>query len=224
MGRSLPDDGEATAASKPLLRGRLHQAALFLVTPAGILLIVQARSGGIRLAMSIYAASLFALFATSTAYHRINWSTTAMRRMRRLDHSMIFFLIAGTSTAFGALALKGLWRTLFLSVVWAGAVMGITFKLVKIDGFGRLGGFLYIALGWVGALTIPQAIREAEPISLILIAVGGVMYTVGAVVFFRRRPDPKPLVFGYHEIWHALVVAASACHYVSITILLRTAG
>jgi hemolysin III len=209
---------------KPLLRGRFHQAALFLAIPAGIILILEARSTSQRIAMSIYATSLIALFATSAAYHRLKWSPDALRRMRILDHSMIFFLIAGTSTAVAALVLEGAWRYLFLAVVWTGAVLGISFKLVRIEGFRRVGGFLYIALGWLGLATVPQAIRMAEPLPLALIAIGGILYTLGAVVFFRRRPDPKPLVFGYHEIWHTFVVAACACQYTGIALMLRTAG
>lgn len=137
---------------------------------------------------------------------------------------MIFFLIAGTGTAVGSLVLEGAWRVAFLAILWAGAVVGVSFKLVKIDGFARVGGFLYIALGWTGAATVPQAIRAARPLPLILIGAGGILYTVGATIFFRRRPDPKPLVFGYHEIWHAFVVAACACQYAGITMILRTAA
>jgi hemolysin III len=213
---------DTPALLKPVLRGRFHQIALLLAIPAGIILIAQARSGGARAAVTIYSLSLVAVFGTSAAYHRLDWSPTWHRRMRTLDHSMIFLLIAGTGTAFAALALRGSWRVSFLVVLWAGAVLGVTFKLVRIDGFTRLGGFLYIALGWVGIATAPQAIREADVFPLILIAIGGVMYTVGAVIFYRKRPDPKPLVFGYHELWHAFVVAASACHYAGITLLLRT--
>lgn len=137
---------------------------------------------------------------------------------------MIFFLIAGTGTAFGVLVLTGWMRAVFLITLWIGATMGIIFKLVKIEGFVRFGGFLYMALGWVGIATVPQAIQESEKLPLILIAIGGLMYTVGAIVFFRRRPDPKPLVFGYHEIWHTFVVAASAFQYTAITMLVRTAN
>jgi hemolysin III len=219
----IQDPGPETVAvvPKPLLRGRLHQAALLLAVPASILLVGRAEPGSVRLAVAIYALSLIALLGTSTAYHRLTWSPTALRRMRALDHSMIFLLIGGTNTAVSTLVLKGAWRWFLMSIVWAGALLGIIFKLVKIDGFRRLGGTLYIVLGWVGIAAVPQAIKETDPLPLVLIGVGGLMYTVGAVVFFRRRPDPKPLVFGYHEIWHAFVVAACACHYAGITMLLR---
>ena len=219
-------DGEAIPARspKPLFRGRLHQLMVFVAVPAGILLVVQARNGSARVAVSIYALSLIALFGTSAAYHRGNWSPKALRRMRSLDHSMIFFLIAGTGTAFGVLVLTGWMRVVFLVTLWIGATMGIVFKLVKIEGFTRLGGVLYMVLGWIGIATVPQAIQAAEVLPLVLIALGGLMYTIGAVIFYRRRPDPKPLVFGYHEIWHSFVVAASAFQYTAITLLVRTSS
>jgi hemolysin III len=144
--------------------------------------------------MIIYALSLVGLFGASAAYHRLNWSPTALRRMRSLDHSMIFLLIAGTYTAFGVLVLQGLWRLLVLVVVWTGALMGITLKLVKIEGFTRVGGTLYMALGWIGIAALPQVLNESEALPLLLAAVGGLMYTAGAVVLLRRRPDPNPLV------------------------------
>jgi hemolysin III len=213
---------EPLSTPKPRLRGRLHQAALFIAVPAGVRLAGAAPSGSVRVAMIMYALSMVGLFGASAAYHRLNWSPTALRRVRSLDHSMIFLLIAGTYTAFGVLVLHGLWRLLVLAVVWTGALVGVTLKLVKIEGFSRAGGTLYMALGWIGIVALPQVLSESETLPLVLTVAGGLMYTVGAVVLLRRRPDPNPLVFGYHEIWHALVVAASTCHYAAITLLLRT--
>jgi hemolysin III len=224
MAQQLNEEAALEHPQKPLWRGRLHQLMVFVAIPAGVLLIVQARTGSARVAVSVYALSLVALFGTSAAYHRGNWSPKALRRMRSLDHSMIFFLIAGTGTAFGVLVLTGWMRVVFLVTLWIGATMGIVFKLVKIEGFARLGGILYMGLGWIGVATVPQAIQGSEVLPLVLIAIGGLMYTVGAVIFYRRRPDPKPLVFGYHEIWHSFVVAASACQYTAITMLVRTAS
>lgn len=221
---SLSKQTKLVSSSKPRLRGRLHQAALGIAVPASVVLVSTAPSGSIRFAMIIYAVSLVGLFGTSAAYHRLHWSSAALRRVRSLDHSMIFLLIAGTYTAFGVLVLHGLWQLLVLLVVWAGALLGITLKLVKIDGFSRTGGTLYMALGWIGIVALPQVLSESEVLPLVLTVAGGLMYTVGAVVLLRRRPDPNPLVFGYHEIWHALVVAASACHYAAITVLLPTGG
>ena len=213
---------EAVSITKPRLRGRLHQAALFIAAPASVLLVSAAPSGLARVAMITYALSLVGLFGASASYHRLHWSPTALRRVRALDHSMIFLLIAGTYSAFAVLVLHGVWQLFVLVVVWTGALVGIALKLVKIDGFSRTGGTLYIALGWIGIASLPQALSESDALPVVLTVVGGLIYTIGAVVLLRRRPDPNPLVFGYHEIWHALVVAASTCHYVAITALLRT--
>jgi hemolysin III len=221
---SLSEETEAVSTPKPRFRGWLHQMALIIAIPASVRLVAAAPSSEIRVATSIYALSLVGLFAASAAYHRLNWSLTMLRWVRSLDHSMIFLLIAGTYTAIGVLTLDGLWRLLVLAIVWTGALVGITIKVVRIDGLSAVSGTLYMALGWSGILALPQVVRTMEALPLVLTVAGGLMYTVGAVVLLRRRPDPNPLVFGYHEIWHALVVAASTCHYAAITVLLRTAG
>ena len=221
---SLSSEPETVSTSKPRLRGRSHQAALFIAVPASVRLVGAAPSGSVRVAMVIYALSLVGVFGASAAYHRLNWSPTALRRVRSLDHSMIFLLIAATNTAFGVLVLHGVWQQLVLVVVWTGALVGITLKLVNIDGFSPAVGTLYIALGCIGIAALPQVLSESEVLPLVLILAGGLMYAVGTFVLLRRRPDPNPLVFGYHEIWHALVVAASTCHYAAITVLLREEG
>ena len=208
---------------KPLFRGRLHQFALFIAVPLGVLLVKAAKSGSTRFAATVYTAALVGLLATSAAYHRLDWSPAARRWMRRLDHSMIFLLIAGTNTAYAILLLSGIWQWLLLIVVWSGAIVGITLKFVRIDGFSRIGSALYMILGWVGVATLPEALRNSPGAPLILVGVGGLMYTFGAIVLLRRRPDPSPLVFGYHEIWHALVVGASACHFTAISMLVTAA-
>lgn len=206
---------------KPLLRGWLHEGAVFLAVPAAIYLLADTRPGAVRVGVAIYVVALIGLFGTSAAYHRITWSARGLRIMRSLDHSMIFFLIAATHTAFAMIVLNGVWRWVVLGLVWAGTTLGIAFKLIRIDGFARVGGTLYIALGWLGVATMPAALRHAGVWPLILIAAGGLMYTAGAFVLLKRRPDPNPLVFGYHEVWHALVVLASACQYGAITLMLR---
>ncbi len=216
------NDSPPLTIPKPRLRGRLHQIFLFLFIPAGILLVSASRTAPVRIATIVYVISLLAVLGTSAAYHRGNWSPPALRRMRRLDHSMIFVLIAGTATAYAVLVLDGFMRWLFLITMWAGAIVGITLKLVKIDGFARLGGTLYIVLGWIGILTLPQALRSSHGVPLILVGAGGIMYTVGAVVFLRKRPDPFPLTFGYHEIWHTFVVAACVCHFIAISMLVSS--
>jgi hemolysin III len=221
---SLSEEQEAVATPTPRWRGRLHQLALIIAVPAVIRLVVATPSGPVRVATAIYALSLIGLFAASSAYHVLNWSQPARGRMQSLDHSMIFILIAGTYTAFGVLALRGQWRIVVLAVVWTGTLVGITIKVAKIERLSPVAGALYIALGWTGIAALPQVLSDLGVLPVALILAGGLMYTVGAVVLLRRRPDPNPHVFGYHEVWHALVVAASACHYAAISMLVRTGG
>lgn len=218
----LSEQSDSVTIPKPLLRGRLHQVALLLAVPAGVRLVLIARSGSVRAAMLIYALSLVGLYGTSAAYHRLNLSPRASRILRSVDHSMIFVLIAGTYTAFAVLVLPGLWKLFILLVMWTGALAGITLKLINVDRFSLAGGTLYITLGWVGIAALPPMVSNAEILSLALTLAGGLMYTFGTLVLLRRRPDPNPRVFGYHEIWHAVVIAASACHYVAITLLVPT--
>jgi hemolysin III len=213
----------AVPATTPRLRGRLHQVAVVVAIPAGVALVISAPTGATKAATAIYALSLAGLFAASAAYHRVNWSQRVRARMRTLDHAMIFLLIAGTYTAVGALALEGLWRVVVLATVWVGALVGIVLKVIRIDGFTRVGGTLYIVLGWIGVAAAPQILSQASVASIVLIACGGLIYTFGAIVLLRGRPDPFPLVFGYHEVWHAMVIAASTCHYAAIAVLLRAA-
>ena len=220
----LSKKSETVPILKPLLRGRFHQVALFIAVPAGIRLVVMAPSDSIRVAMVVYALSLAGLFGTSAAYHRLDLPPASSRVLRSLDHSMIFVLIAGTYTAFAVLVLPGLWQLVVLVIVWTGALAGITLKLINVDRFSMAGGTLYIALGWIGIAALPPMLINSEILPLGLTLAGGLMYTLGTLVLLRRRPDPNPRVFGYHEIWHAVVIAAAACHYVAITLLLPTVG
>jgi hemolysin III len=209
----------APEEAHPSWRGRLHQAAFLAAIPAGITLVSLARGTSARLAVGIYALSLVGLFGTSAAYHRLARTPRARRWLKRIDHSMIFVLIAGTVTPFALIVLHPPWSMVLLSVVWVGACTGIFLKMARIDGFQVLTGILYIGLGWAVVLVSPQLIRGLSPVSLFLVIVGGVLYTSGAVVLLRRRPDPAPATFGYHEIWHAMVVVAGACHYLAVLLV-----
>jgi hemolysin III len=210
---------------KPRLRGRLHQAAFVVSIPAGIALILAASSPLARLAVLVYAVSLAAMFGTSAALHRRHWSPRAWLRMDQLDRAMIYVLIAGSYTPVVLLALRPGWRVAFLALVWTIAAAGICLVLVWNRGqvifVTRM--VLYLGLGWISVLLLPQLAATIGLGSLALCVVGGVLYTVGVVVLIRRRPDPNPRVFGYHEVWHAFTVAAGACHYVFIW-LLATSG
>jgi len=209
------------APPKPRWRGRIHQVAFFVSIPAGIVLVALAEGWVARIAAIVYAVSLMAVFGSSAAYHRGDWTPKALRRMKRLDHSMIFVLIAGSYTPIALLILHGPWTIVILSVVWAGAAAGITLKLIQIDGFSVLTAALYMAMGWFALVALPQLVREMPPSALVLTIVGGLLYTAGAIIFAIRRPDPAPAVFGYHEVWHAFMVAAAACHFGMVAIVVR---
>jgi hemolysin III len=202
---------------KPRLRGVSHQWAFFVSVAIGAALVVAAPPGEARLAAAIYATSVAALFGTSALYHRVNWASLAARRwMRRLDHSMIFCLIAGTYTPFALLVLEGDLATVILIVVWAGALAGVLMKLVWIDAPKSLVAVSYILLGWVAIAAFPDMIERLGVAATTLVAVGGLLYTLGALVYAFQRPNPAPSVFGYHEVFHALVILAAALQYAVI--------
>ncbi|MGH2716920.1 MAG: PAQR family membrane homeostasis protein TrhA [Thermoleophilaceae bacterium] len=199
---------------KPRLRGVSHQWAFFCSLVTGTALVIAAPAGRPTVACVIYALSVAALFGTSALYHRVTWPTPSARRwMRRLDHSMIFVLIAGTYTPFALLVLEGTLATLILVVVWAGALGGVVLKLVWIDAPKAVVAGLYVMLGWVAVVAFPELLDGLGVTSTVLLAAGGVLYTAGAVVYALGRPDPAPAVFGYHEIFHALVIAAASLQY-----------
>ena len=210
----------ALAPPKPRFRGRIHQVAFFLSVPAGALLVLLASGAAATAVAAIYAASLSAVLGSSAAYHRGAWSEPARRWMKRLDHSMIFVLIAASYTPVAALVLGGPWEVVLISVVWAGAVVGITMKLARPDGLRVPTAVLYMVLGWLAVFALPQLLREMSTAEASLMVAGGLLYTAGAIVFASRRPDPRPSTFGYHEIWHAFMVSAAACHYAMILLLL----
>jgi hemolysin III len=182
-------------------------------------LVILAEGLAARIAASIYALSLVAVFGASAAYHRGEWTPTALRRMKRLDHSMIFVLIAATYTPVALLVLGAPWGVVMLSLVWLGAAAGVTLKLVRIDGFRILTSALYVTLGWLAVVPLVPLIRSMPPMALALTVIGGLLYTAGAIVFAMKRPDPSPAVFGYHEVWHVFMVTAAACHFAMVTIL-----
>jgi hemolysin III len=203
---------------KPRLRGRLHQVAFFVSVPAGVSLVAMAASGVARASAAIYAVSLSALYAASAAFHRVNWRPTTWKWMRRLDHSMIFVLIAGTYTPYALLVLPPPWSTVVLATVWGGGAVGIVMRMFT-RGLNVVEQTLYMALGWVALFTLPVTIGRLGWGEALLMFSGGVLYTVGAIIFGLRKPDPNPAVFGYHEVWHSMVIGASLCHYALILLL-----
>jgi hemolysin III len=202
---------------KPRLRGVSHQWAFFIALVAGAVLVVAAPSGRATLAATIYAISVVAMFGASAAYHRIDWKSVSARRwMRRLDHSMIYVMIAGTYTPFALLVLDGGLARAILIAVWSGAALGIGLKVLWPDTPKWLTAAVYVALGWVAVAAFPELAGELGVAGMALIAGGGVLYTAGAIVYALRRPDPAPEVFGYHEIFHVLVIAAAVLQYVAV--------
>jgi hemolysin III len=201
------------AREKPLLRGVSHEIAAFAALVAWIGLVAVAPNGLARAAATVYGATLLALFTISALYHRPTWAPRARLFWRRLDHSAIFLLIAGTYTPF-CLLLGGAAGRAVLAVVWTGAAMGVAQAVVWPTAPKPLIAGIYVALGWVIVPVMPALARSLGAPAVALLGAGGVAYTVGAVVYALRRPDPFPRVFGYHEVFHALVVVAATLHFV----------
>jgi hemolysin III len=225
MASAKENAAEAIAKVKPKLRGVFHEWAFPVAVLAGVVLVVAAPDGRARLAAGIYAFSLAALLGTSALYHRVNWKRASSRRwVRRLDHSMIFLLIAGTLTPFALLVLHGAFADAILIAVWAGAAVGIVVELIWVEAPKWVATLVYVGVGWIGAIAFPAIAVDAGIGAAVLIAVGGLLYTTGAVIYARERPDPNPAVFGYHEIFHVLVLAAATAHFAAIAIYALPAG
>jgi hemolysin III len=208
---------EAIAAVKPKLRGVSHEWAFFLSLGLGAALIVAAETPKATLAVAIYAVSLSALLGTSALYHRVNWKRPDLRRwMRRLDHSMIFFLIAGTYTPFALLALDGALADAILVAVWVGAIAGAVVEILWIEHPKWVAAIVYLSLGWIAIVPFPKLWSEMGAAGTLLVAAGGLLYTAGAIVYATQRPDPNPRVFGYHEVFHLFVIAAAAAHFAAV--------
>ena len=226
-GRPSPtpaDGGPQGDPIAPLLRGWMHLVCFFLSIPAGAIVIANAHSARGRVAALVYALGMTAMFGVSATYHRRQWSVGARRRMRRVDHGTIFLMIAGSYTPLCLLALRGTTGVAILTAVWVGAGAGFLLALTGFAEKAVLGLVCYIALGWVMVLALPQLSRELSTGQVALLFAGGIVYTVGGVVLGTRWPNPSPVFFGYHEVWHAMVVAACTCHYLTILSVVRTAA
>ena len=209
---------------RPLLRGVIHQAGFTVSLVVGTLLIVGADGARAHVAASVFASSVAICFGASALYHRVTWTPPVRLWMRRIDHAGIYVLIAGTYTAVCLLALSGAWRWTVLSIVWAGAVAAIVLKFAWVDAPKWLAAAIGLALGWVGVVAFPKLASTLDPAAVVLLGVGGLVYTAGAVVYVRRKPNPAPAVFGYHEVFHALTIVAVACQYVAIAFFVVRAG
>jgi hemolysin III len=204
---------------RPRLRGVFHQYAFVVFVALGIVLTALATGRTERVAAAVFGGSVAVTFGVSALYHRVTWTPDARLVMRRLDHTAIFLLIAGTYTPYGLLVLDGAWRYSVLSVVWGGATLAVLLRFVWPHAPKWIAVVLGIALGWVGAVAFPQLLDASGWTVAALLLAGGALYTVGAVVYGLRRPDPVPMVFGYHEVFHALTIAAAASQSAAIAIL-----
>ena len=214
---------ETALSPRPLLRGTLHQAGFFVACAVGAVF-VSTVEGRRLVAAAVFAASAVAMLGASTLYHRVAWSTRAHLWMRRVDHAGIYVLIAGTYTAVGLLALHGSLQHVVLGLVWGGAGAAILAKLCWVAAPRWLSAVVAVMLGWVGVVALPQLMQTAGPAAVALLGAGGIAYTVGALIYARRKPDPLPAVFGYHEIFHALTLVALACQYVAIAFFIVPLG
>jgi hemolysin III len=207
---------------KPKLRGWFHSGLFPLVIAAGIVLISLAGTVASTVACAIYSATAVLLFGTSGLYHRFAWSPPMLAALKRFDHANIFLIIAGTYTPCAVLLLDhGDARTL-LSLVWAGALTGVIFRVFWVEAPRWLHTPIYVALGWAAVFYLPQFLHNGGAAVVVLLVVGGVLYSVGAVVYGIRRPDPFPRWFGFHEVFHTFTVAAAVVHYVAISLATYT--
>lgn len=203
----------ADGSVRPRWRGRLHLAGFVMALLATPALILIADSIEASIGLVVYALSLMLLFGTSASYHLLARTERAQRIMRRLDHSMIFVLIAGTYTPVCLLALPRSWGLPILAAIWSAAISGVLIKLVAGDWLMRASNLLYILLGWVALGALPIILKHLTPGEFALLAIGGVLYTVGAVLFALRRPRLIPSIFGYHEVWHGFTILAAVAHF-----------
>jgi len=210
--------------AKPKWRGVLHQAAFVVAVGLAPLLIVTADGGRAQFAAAVFAGSVIACFGASALYHRVTWKPRARLWMRRIDHAGVYLLIAGTYTPVSMLVLRGAWRPVVLTIIWAGAAAAIVLKFVWVGAPKWLAAAIGIALGWVAVVVLPQLVGRVNLAAVILLVAGGLAYTLGAIVYVRRRPDPAPAVFGYHELFHALTIVGVACQYVAIAFFIVRAG
>lgn len=212
------DASRGVSYPRPRLRGVLHQVSFVVSLAAGPLLLTTARGATARVAAGVYAASVTGLFAASALYHRIAWRAAVRRRMQRLDHAMIFILIAGTYTPVLLLRMPKPYGVAGLCVIWALALTGLVMHMCWLNARERLIGGIYLGLGWLGVPATPILIHRIAPAGLALIVAGGALYTLGALSYHRRWPNPAPDVFGFHEVFHTFVCAAVTCHYLAIAI------
>jgi hemolysin III len=216
---------ETLAEVKPKLRGWLHLGIVPLTVVAGIVLVALSPTATTRIGSTVFVASALILFTVSAIYHRGTWSPRTWKLLRRFDHSNIFILIAGSYTPFTLIFLDGTDRVVLLATVWSGAVLGVLFRVFWTDAPRWLHTPIYIALGWAAVFFLPQFADGVSRIglgtgvaALVLVGVGGVLYTLGGVVYGFQRPNPWPSWFGFHEVFHTFTILAFVTHYVGVSL------
>jgi hemolysin III len=208
---------------RPRFRGVIHQWSFFVALVAGVGLVAWAPAGRATAACAVYAAALAGLLGTSALYHRVTWRRPGVRAwVRRLDHSMIFVLIAGSYTPFSLMLLSTEHAVVLLSVVWGGALLGVLFRVFWLGAPRWMYVPLYLLLGWAAVFYFPEFAREAPTAVMVLLIVGGGLYTLGALVYGFKKPDPWPTWYGFHEVFHTLTIAAFVVHYIGVSILAYT--
>ena len=218
----VPVFQHAVGKWRPRWRGRIHGGAVAVTIPAGIIFTLVTPSGVARVAVFVYVASLLALFSTSASYHLFTRTQRAQRTMRQLDHAMVYVLIAGTYTPVCLLALPRTVGIVFLIGIWCAALLGIVLKITW--RAHKVSGAMYLIIGWAALIILPWAYHRAGFTSLLLFALGGIVYTVGAILFYLQRPQLRPLVFGYHEVWHLFTVVAVALQFAGVGVLIARVG
>jgi hemolysin III len=204
----------------PRLRGVFHQYAFFAAVAAGVVLVVLADGYLERFAVWVYAVALAAMLGASALYHRFPWRSAAARlRARRLDHAMIFVFIAGTYTPFALLEFGGGLRAIVLTSVWIGAALGCFLELYWIHAPRCVSAIAYLAVGWIGIIALPELFPALGVAAAVLLIVGGALYTVGALSYATTWPNPFPRVFGFHEVFHVLVIAAAVTQFVALSLV-----
>ena len=211
-----------TATLKPRLRGVSHKWAFYASLAAAIPLVLAAGDTASHVAAGVFVAAASVMFGASALYNRVDWAPTARDFMRRVDHSGIYLMIAGSYTPYGLLVLDGVWAIAVLAVVWTGVATAILIRFLLPSAPGWVTATIAVSLGWVSVVALPKAIAVLPAAGLALLLAGGFFYTAGAVVYVLRRPNPVPHVFGFHEVFHALVVLAVGCHYATTAIVLST--
>jgi hemolysin III len=211
------------AVEKPRMRGVLHQFAAAVALGAGLVLISMAPSARAATGAALFAVSLVTLFTVSATYHRVNWSVGARAWMRRMDHASIFILIAGTYTPVALMGLPEASGNSLLRAIWAGALLGVLQSLFWVNAPKVLTAVLAVGVGWTLVPYMGEAYRSLGATQLVLILTGGVAYTMGAVAYASKRPNPRPGVFGYHEVFHALTIVGAVLHFIAVLLLVRAA-